>query len=50
MVLQYGMAQELLWRVSGALNVVGHNIVDLSDFDWLMAISRQRLELYVQLV
>ena len=50
MVFQYGMAQELLWRVLWALNVIGHNIVDLSDFDWLMAIKRQCLELYVQLV
>ena len=44
-VFRYGMAQELLWRVSWALNVIGHNIVDLSDFDWLMAIRRQRREL-----
>ena len=33
-VFKYGMAQELLWRVSWALNVIGHNVVDLSDFDW----------------
>ena len=39
-VFKYGMAQELLWRVSWALNVIGHNVVDLSDFDWLTAIRR----------
>ena len=44
-VFRYGMAQELLWRVSWALNVIGHNIVDLSDFDWLSAIRRQRREM-----
>ena len=37
-VFRYGMSQELLWRVSWALNVIGHNIVDLSDYDWIMAI------------
>ena len=37
-----GMSQELLWR---ALNVIGHNIVDLSDYDWIMAIRRQRREM-----
>ena len=45
-VFRYGMAQELLWRVSWALNVIGHNVVDLSDFDWLTAIRRQRREMY----
>ena len=44
-VFKYGMAQELLWRVSWALNVIGHNVVDLSDFDWLTAIRRQRREM-----
>jgi len=44
-VFRYGMAQELLWRVSWALNVIGHNVVDLSDFDWLTAIRRQRREM-----
>ena len=44
-VFKYGMAQELLWRVSWALNVIGHNVVDLSDFDWLSAIRRQRREM-----
>ena len=44
-VFRYGMAQELLWRVSWALNVIGHNIVDLSDFDWLSAIRRQHREM-----
>ena len=44
-MFRYGMAQELLWRVSWALNVIGHNIVDLSDFDWLSAIRRQRREM-----
>ena len=28
-VFRYGMARELLWRVSWALNVIGHNVVDL---------------------
>ena len=44
-VFRYGMAQELLWRVSWALNVIGHNIVDLSDFDWLSAIRCQHREM-----
>jgi len=44
-VFKYGMAQELLWRVSWALNVIGHNVVDLSDFDWLTAIRRQHREI-----
>ena len=44
-VFRYGMAQELLWRVSWALHVIGHNIVDLSDFNWLSAIRRQRREM-----
>ena len=44
------MAQELLWRVLWALNVIGHNIVDLSDFDWLMVIRQQLCELYVPFV
>ena len=45
MVFRYGMSQELLWRVSWELNVIGHNIVDLSDYDWIMAIRRQRREM-----
>ena len=32
-VFRYGFAQELLWRESWALNVIGHYVVDLSDFD-----------------
>ena len=44
-VFKHGMAQELLRRVSWALNVIGHNVVDLSDFDWLSAIRRQRREM-----
>ena len=44
-VFRYGMAQKFLWRVSWALNVIGHNIVDLSDFDWLSAIRRQHREM-----
>ena len=44
-VFRNGMAQELLWRVSWALDVIGHNIVDLSDFDWLSAIRRQHREM-----
>ena len=43
-VFKFGMAAELLWRVSWALNVIGHNIVHLSDYDWLMAIRHQRRE------
>ena len=46
-VLRPGMAPELLWRVSWALNGIGHNIVELSVFDWLAAIIRQRNETYV---
>jgi hypothetical protein len=44
-VFRCGISQELLWRVSWALNVIGHNIVDLSDYDWIMAIRRQRREM-----
>jgi hypothetical protein len=44
-VFRYGMAQESPLRVSWALNVIGHNVVDLSDFDWLTAIRRQRREM-----
>ena len=46
-VLRGGMLPELLWRVSWALNGIGHNIVELSVFDWLAAIRRQRNEMYV---
>ena len=45
-VLRPGMAPALLWRVSWALNGIGHNIVELSVFDWLAAIRRQRNEMY----
>ena len=41
--LKAGMPADLLWRLSWALNVVGHNVVDLSDYDWLVAIRRQRM-------
>jgi hypothetical protein len=44
-VLRPGMAPELLWRVSWVLNGIGHNIVELSVFDWLAAIRRQRNEM-----
>ena len=46
-VMRGGMLPELLWRVSWALNGIGHNIVELSVFDWLAAIRRQRNEMYV---
>ena len=36
----YGMSKELLWRVSWAMNVIRHNIVDLSDYNCIMAIGR----------
>ena len=45
-VLRPGMAPELLWRVSWALNGIGHNIVELSVYDWLAAIRRQRNEMF----
>ena len=41
----YGTAQELLWRVFWALNVISHNVLDLLDFDWLTAIRRQCREM-----
>ena len=44
-VFPYCTSPELLWRVSWALNVIGHTIVDLSDYDWIMAIRRQRREM-----
>ena len=44
-VLKPGMSAELLWRVSWALNGIGHNIVELSLYDWLAAIRRQRHEM-----
>ena len=44
-VFRYGMSQKLLWRVSWAFNVIGHNIVDLSDYDWIMAICRLHREM-----
>jgi len=47
-VLRPGMAPELLWRVSWALNGIGHNIVELSVFDWLAAIRRQRNEIFAE--
>ena len=43
--LKAGMSAELLWRLSWALNVIGHNVVELSDYDWLVAIRRQRMEM-----
>ena len=45
-VLRPGMAPALLWRVSWALNGIGHNIVELSVFDWLAAIRRQCNKMY----
>ena len=45
-VLRPGMSPELLWRVSWALNGIGHNIVELSVYDWLAAIRRQRNEMW----
>ena len=40
-VLKPGMLPEQLWRVSWALNGIGHNIVKLSVYDWLAAIRRR---------
>ena len=34
-VMKPGMAPELLWRVSWALNGIGYNIVELSVYDYL---------------
>ena len=42
-VLRPGMDAAQLWRVSWALNGIGHNIVELSVYDWLAAI---RLSMY----
>ena len=39
--LKPGMTVQMLCRVSGALNGIGHNIVELSVYDWLAAIHRQ---------
>ena len=39
-VLRPGMTVQILWRVSWALNGIGHNI-ELSVYDWLAAIHRQ---------
>jgi len=47
-VMRGGMLPELLWRVSWALNGIGHNIVELSVFDWLAAIRRQRNEIFAE--
>ena len=44
-VLKPGMTAQMLWRVSWALNGIGHNIVELSVYDWLAAIRRQRNEM-----
>ena len=41
-VMRPGMDPDQLWRVSWALNGIGHNIVELSVYDWLAAIRRQR--------
>ena len=43
-VMRPGMDPDQLWRVSWALNGIGHNIVELSVYDWLAAIRRQRNE------
>ena len=44
-VLRPGMTAQMLWRVSWALNGIGHNIVELSVYDWLAAIRRQCIEM-----
>ena len=43
-VMRPGMDPDQLWRVSWALNGIGHNIVELSVYDWLAAIRKQRNE------
>ena len=43
-VMRPGMDPDQLWRVSWALNGIDHNIVELSVYDWLAAIRRQRNE------
>ena len=40
-VLKPGMLPEQLWRVSWALNGIGHNILELSVYHWLAVIRMQ---------
>ena len=43
-VLRPGIDRDQLWRLSWASNGIGHNIIKLSVYDWLAAITRQRNE------
>ena len=35
------------WRMSWALNSVGHSVVPVTTYDWIMGVKKARLAMYV---